>query len=138
MNITQERLTAYENFFKAKKGVKLYIKEAINPNVAYLATKEAFKSKQKPDAIFCMSDEILTGVMKAILELQLNLPKDVGVIAISDGYFPHLYSPDITYVETSGYKLGKLAYSRMMACLAGSSFIQDFHIESVLVNGGSL
>lgn len=138
MSITQERIAAYESYFKDKKGVKLFIAEALNPNAAYLATKEAFTKKQKPDAIFCMSDEILTGVMKAVQELGLNLPKDVGVIAISNGYFPHLYSPDITYVETSGYKLGKLAYSRMMACLAGSSFIQNFQIDSVLVNAGSL
>ena len=138
MSISKERLSAYEGYFKDKKGIKLFITEALNPNAAYLITKETLKKKQKPDAIFCMSDEILTGVMKAILELGLNIPKDLGVITISNGYFPHLYAPEITYVETSGYKLGKLAYSRMMACLAGSSFIQDFQIESVLVNGGSL
>ncbi|MFY7965733.1 MAG: LacI family DNA-binding transcriptional regulator [Chitinophagaceae bacterium] len=138
MSITKERLLAYETFFKDKKGMKLLIKEALNPNVAYVATKEAFSKKQKPDAIFCMSDEILTGVMKAIQELELRLPNDVGVIAISNGYIPHLYYPDITYVETSGYKLGKLAYSRMMACLAGSSFTQNFEVSSILVNGGSL
>ena len=138
MSISKERLSAYEGYFKDKKGIKLFITEALNPNAAYLITKETLKKKQKPDAIFCMSDEILTGVMKAIHELGLNIPKDLGVITISNGYFPHLYAPEITYVETSGYKLGKLAYSRMMACLAGSSFIQDFQIESVLVNGGSL
>ncbi len=138
MSITQERLQAYEEYFKNKKSVKLNIKEALNPNAAYVATKDAFKKKQKPDAVFCMSDEILTGVMKAVLELDLKPGKDFGLITISNGYIPHLYYPDITYVETSGYKLGKLAYSRMLACLAGSSFIQNFEVGSLLVNGGSL
>lgn len=138
MSITQERLKAYQQFFSNKKGNKLTIKEAINPNAAYLATKEAFAKKQVPDAIFCMSDEILTGVMKAVQELNLKLKSDVGVIAISNGYIPHLYYPDITYIETSGYKLGKLAYSRMMACLSGSSFTQQFDVDAVLINGGSL
>jgi len=41
-------------------------------------------------------------------------------------------------VETSGMKLGKLAFSSMMACLAGSTFIQELTIESLLVEGGSL
>lgn len=138
MSITKARLTAYENYFANKKGVTIQIKESLNPNAAYLATKEAFKKKQQPDAIFCMSDEILTGVMKAVQELSLKLGEDVGLIAISNGYMPHLYYPDITYVETSGYKLGKLAHSRMMACLAGSSFTQEFEVGSILVNGGSL
>lgn len=138
MSITQERLQAFEGYFKNKKNVKLAIKKALNPNAAYIATKEAFKKKQQPDAIFCMSDEILTGVMKAVQELNLQLGKEIGLIAISNGYIPHLYYPDITYVETSGYQLGKLAYSRMMACLAGSSFTQQFEVGSILVNGGSL
>jgi LacI family transcriptional regulator len=41
-------------------------------------------------------------------------------------------------VETSGYKLGKLAFSSMMACVGGSTFIQELTIESILVEGGSL
>lgn len=138
MSISKERLKAYQDFFSTKKGTKLHLKEAVNPNAAYIATKEAFAKKQKPDAIFCMSDEILTGVMKAVQELGLQLPHDIGIIAISNGYIPHLYYPDITYIETSGYKLGKLAYSRMMACLSGSSFTQQFEVDAVLINGGSL
>jgi len=60
------------------------------------------------------------------------------VITISNGAAPKLYYPEITYVETSGHKLGKLAFSSMMACLAGSTFIQELTIESILVEGGSL
>ena len=85
-----------------------------------------------------MSDEILSGTMKAIQQLGLKVPEDVSVIAISNGFIPKLYHPEITYAETSGYKLGKLAFSRMMSCLAGSTFIQMLSAESELVEGGSL
>ena len=97
-----------------------------------------FSKGKKFDAIFCMSDEILTGVMKAIQQLKLTIPKDVSIIAISNGFIPSLYHPEISYVETSGYKLGKLAYTRMMACLAGSSFLQELTVESIYIEGGSL
>ena len=66
------------------------------------------------------------------------MPEDIAVISISNGFIPKLYYPEITYAETSGYKLGKLAFSSMMACLAGSTFIQDLTSESLLVQGGSL
>lgn len=139
MSISQERKTAFEDFFTQKKNnTKLLIGEATNPNAAYQQTVDAFSKKLKPDAIFCMSDEILAGTMKAVQQLKLNVPNDVGIIAISNGIVPHNYFPDITFVETSGYKLGKLAYSRMMACLGGSSFIQNFEVTSILVEGGSL
>ena len=41
--------------------------------------------------------------------------------------------PEITYAETSGFKLGKLAFTRMMACLSGSTFMQELTVESLLV-----
>jgi LacI family transcriptional regulator len=93
---------------------------------------------EKPDTVFCMSDEILTGAMKAIQKANLKVPEDIAVIGISNGYIPKLYYPEITYVETSGYKLGKLAFSSMMACIAGSNFLQELTIESLLVEGGSI
>jgi LacI family transcriptional regulator len=49
-----------------------------------------------------------------------------------------LYYPEITYVETSGTKLGKTAVNRMMSRLNGSTFVQEITVESVLVEGGSI
>lgn len=66
------------------------------------------------------------------------MPGEVGVIAISNGLIPKLYYPEITYIETSGYRLAKLAFTRMMACLSGSTFVQELTLDSVLVEAGSL
>jgi LacI family transcriptional regulator len=86
-----------------------------------------------------MSDEILIGVMKAIQKLNLNIPNDISVIAISNGFIPTLFYPSITYVETSGYQLGKLAFKQMMECLSESSDTKlEITVESKLVKGGSL
>ncbi|MGC4104613.1 LacI family DNA-binding transcriptional regulator [Ferruginibacter sp.] len=101
-------------------------------------TATALESKKRPDAIFCMGDLLLIGAMYAVHEKGLRVPEDVAVISISNGLLPTLYNPKITYVETSGYKLGKLSFKRMMDCLSGSTFIQELTINSVLVEGGSL
>ncbi len=85
-----------------------------------------------------MSDEILVGVMKALQKQECRIGIDIAVIAISNGFIPTLFHPQITYVETSGEKLGKLAFSGMMNTLNGSTFIQDLAIDSILVPGGSL
>jgi LacI family transcriptional regulator len=141
MSITNERLAAYKTAFSATaaaRKVKLQFREADTNAAAYQHTLQAFEGSKKPDAIFCMSDEILTGVMKAVQQLQIRYPTETGIIAISNGIIPGYYYPEITYVETSGYKLGKLAYTRMIACLAGSSFIQNLKVEAILVKGQSL
>ncbi|MGZ3756527.1 MAG: LacI family DNA-binding transcriptional regulator [Mucilaginibacter sp.] len=139
MSITQRRLKAFkQSFVKYDSDAQLDIFFTNSSAEASEITMEAFSKNQQPDAVFCMSDEVLIGVMKTIQRLGLRLPGDVGIIAISDGFVPKLYYPEITYVETSGYKLGKMAFARMLACLAGSSYVQELKIDSVVIEGGSL
>ncbi len=51
---------------------------------------------------------------------------------------PTLYDPKITYVETSGFKLGQLAFKQMFASLKGLNEIEEVMLESILVEGDSL
>ncbi len=135
--ITKKRLTAFRDTITSKApSAKLLIDFAGTTDEAEKLTAKYLA--QKPDAVFCMSDEILTGVLKGIQKKGLSIPKDLAVIAMSNGFIPKLYYPEITYVETSGSKLGKLAFSSMMACLGGSTFIQELTTETLLVEGGSL
>ncbi len=99
---------------------------------------KALQSANPPDVIFCMGDLILIGVMRAIHELNLKVPEDVAVISISNGFIPTMYNPVITYVETSGYKLGKLSFSQMLGRLKGEEVSENVCVESILVKGGSL
>lgn len=135
--ITRKRLKAFKETMSSKApDAQVIVDFAVNSKEAEKLIHKYFS--RKPDTVFCMSDEILTGVLKGIQKKGLTIPKDISVIAISNGFIPKLYYPEITYVETSGYKLGKLAFSSMMACLGGSTFIQKLNIEAVLVEGGSL
>lgn len=135
--MTKKRLEAFNKTIDEKQNkIKLITAHAISTLEAENITTELLS--QKPDTVFCMSDEILLGAMKAIQKKGLKIPDDISIITISNGDMPKLYYPEITYVETSGLKLGKLAFSSMMACLAGSTFIQELTIESLLVEGGSL
>lgn len=134
LSITKKREKAFLEI--TERLMPVMVHHVNNPEEAKKATAEALK--QKPDCIFCMSDEILTGAMKAVLEAGLKVPGDIGVITISNGFIPKLYHPDITYVETSGYKLGKLAFTTMMENIAGDNSPKELIVESVLVPGGSI
>jgi LacI family transcriptional regulator len=139
MSITKNRLDAFLQTMASHADIRLIIQHAHSSQEARDITSASFSQKEKPDAVFCMSDEILTGAMKAFQELKIQYPEQAGIIAMSDGYFPKLYYPEITYIETSGYKLGDLAFSMMMTCLNGNSNIkQKLSIDSTLVEGGSI
>jgi LacI family transcriptional regulator len=86
-----------------------------------------------------MSDEILAGAMKAFQQLKIKIPEQVKIISISnDGFIPKLFEPEITYIETSGYGLGKLCFKRMMDYNAGKTFIQEVLQPARLVEGASI
>ncbi len=139
LTISKKRFEAFNESFKTGAPQTVIDNQfPLNIAEAKACTLAALKGKKKPDTIFGMGDLILIGVMQAIHELGLKVPQDIGVISISNGLIPTLYDPKITFVETSGYKLGKLAFRRMMECLAGSTFMQELTVESVLVEGGSL
>jgi LacI family transcriptional regulator len=138
LSITKKRLSAFTETLEADNpGARLTIHHASSINESFSVVMKALPHQQ-PDAIFCMSDEVLIGVMKAIQTLQLRIPGDVGVIAISEGQVPTFYYPQITFIETSGFKLAKSAFVKMMACIAGSTGMQEIKINAVLVEGGSL
>jgi LacI family transcriptional regulator len=140
LSITRKRehtlLKSFENIIATKN---MNITHANSAHEAQEQTTAALKSKNKPDVIFCMSDEVLTGVMKSIQKLRLKIPEDIAVISISnDNFIPSLFEPEITYIETSGYELGKLTFKRMIDYLNGKTFIQEVLLPPRLVEGNSI
>ncbi|MEP6711105.1 MAG: LacI family DNA-binding transcriptional regulator [Ferruginibacter sp.] len=139
LTISIKRFETFNEVFKTRSPTaKVNNQFPLNIADAKEMTMLALESKAPPDALFCMGDMILIGAMQAVHEKRLRIPQDISVISISNGLIPTLYDPKITFVETSGYKLGKLAFKRMIECLGGSTFMQELTVESILVEGGSL
>lgn len=140
MSITQKRQNAFKESFKHHGFQhKLVIEYVNNADEARKIVLQYCSFISKPDTIFAMSDEILTGVIKSVNELNLKVPTDVSLISIcNDSFIPSLFNPTITYVETSGHSLGKLAVKRMLDHLAGKTFVQELTAPSRIVPGGSM
>lgn len=139
LSITKIRCASFKDTFeRLSPKTKLAIEYPETINESRKVALEHLRDKNRPDAIFCMGDQILIGVMYAVHKLKLKVPEDIGIIGISNGLFPTLYDPKITYVETSGYKLGKLAFAQMLSCLRTDNTPEEVTVESVLVEGGSL
>ena len=139
LSITKKRKLAFLNVI-SKEGAKIHtdIHCCNNAEEAKQITAAALSGKQKPDHIFCMSDELLIGAMKSVLRSGLRIPQDISILAISNGFIPGLFFPEITYIETSGFELGKLAIKRMLENMEGATPPRSIILPSRLVEGGSL
>lgn len=98
----------------------------------------ALQQKEKPDHVFCMSDELLIGTIRVLNKSGLKIPEEISVLAISNGFIPGLINPEITYIETSGAELGRLAISRMLENLHEKTPPKSILLPSRFVNGKSL
>jgi LacI family transcriptional regulator len=140
LSITQRREKGFVDFCEAfAPARKLDVKYASNAEEAKAIVLDYFEgSNNNHPAIFSMSDEIMCGVLKALNALDLKMPDDVTMITISNGFLPSLFSPEISYVKTSGFELGMLSFSRMTEILSGKKFIRENFLNSSYHPGGSL
>lgn len=139
LSLSRLRLEAFTKIFREQSpATNLIIEHPEAIEESEKVTLRYFQNDNKPDVIFCMGDMILIGVMNAVHQLQLKIPDDISVISISNGFIPGLYSPKITHVETSGYKLGKLAFEQMHRRLKNEPTEVKVIVASQLVPGGSI
>ncbi len=75
----------------------------------YIETKLLLQMKDPPTAIFATSDLITLGVLQAIFEEGLNIPKDISLIAFDDiDFAPFLICP-LTTVAQPKEVMGEIA-----------------------------
>ena len=139
ISITKRREKAFHAVFAGNNQVHIHTEHAGSSAEARDAAIKVFQQETKPDAVFAMSDEILTGVMKAVQQTGIKIPGETGIISLANNEFiPTLYEPEITYIETSGYKLGKLAFQRIADYMGGKKFYRELILPARLVKGTSL
>jgi LacI family transcriptional regulator len=139
LTITRKRKDAFcATCAKKSPGTRLDIRHAANRSEAYETSLQALSGKDRADSLFCMSDEILAGAMKALHRLGLSVPGSIGVISISNGFIPGLFNPEISYVETSGEQLGRAALRTMLDRLKQQSLPGEQVVEARVVGDASL
>jgi len=124
LNISNKRMEGYLQTLK-QNGIRsdknLIIHCDFNQQYAYEATKELLSMKNKPDAIFTISDRMAIGAMLAIKEKGLRMPYDIGLVGFNNEPVTNLVTPSISSVEMYAFEIGK-ATARL--------FIEMLHSET--------
>ncbi len=123
LGISNARMDGYLKAHK-ENNLKVDQKNIIhcdfNQDYAYFATKELLKSKNRPDAIFTISDRMAIGAMIAIKERGLKMPTDIGLIGFNNEPMLSLLTPTISSIEQPMFEIGKMA---------AKIFIERLHSE---------
>lgn len=124
-----DKYTTYQNKYKGYEMAMQQHGYTISPEyiVADLpyasggqrATKKLIDYKDRPTAIFCASDQIAMGVMKACFENGLKIPDDISVVGYSNVPISEDLYPELTTVNQFPYETGRIVAEMMMNILEG-------------------
>ena len=131
LNISNKRMEGYLQTLKAHglrsdKGHIIHCD--FNQQYAYEATKELLASKNRPDAIFTISDRMAIGAMLAIKERGLTMPHDIGLVGFNNEPIVSLVTPAISSVEMYAFEIGKATAKAFIEMMNGGNEMLDQEI----------
>ncbi len=103
----------------------------------YQSTCELLDLPNPPDAILSISDSMAFGVMKAVRERGLTIPKDIALIGYTDELHSNYVEPSLTAVEHQTYEIGTHACRLLLKQLKGEKKPEQIVIPAILTVRGS-
>lgn len=118
----QQRTTGYE---RALRAAGLPVDPALVRSAAhyrradgYAAAASLLAAPDRPDAIFCFSDLLATGAMRAVFDAGLRVPEDVAVIGIDDIEEGRYSRPSLSTVSLDTPFIAREAVGRIAVRIA--------------------
>lgn len=65
--------------------------------------------KQRPDAIFCITDSAAIGVIKTLKKFKIKIPEEIAVVGFSNSLNSTIIEPSLTTIDQPGQKIGSTA-----------------------------
>ncbi len=93
----------------------------------YRAFRSFWRTSWHPTAIVAMADVLLYGVLRAVHELNLNIPDDLSLMGFDDISFSALTSPPLTTVRQPSAEKGRVA-ARLLLDLIEGKAVESEHI----------
>jgi LacI family transcriptional regulator len=112
VNTANERLEGYRTALEqcGRKAEADLIRRADYKEAGgHDAALSLLMSRRPPDALFIANNPMAAGVLRAIRELGLSVPKDVAIVAFDDSPWCALTSPQLSVVAQPAYEIGRVA-----------------------------
>lgn len=80
----------------------------------YQAMKKILNEPERPTALFCQSDVLAIGAMRAIQEAGLSVPDDFSIIGFDNIEICKYITPSLTTISQNTYQLGEKAVELLL------------------------
>lgn len=106
----------------------------------YLETKLLLERKDRPTAIFALSNTISLGVLKAVREAGLDIPEDISLLAFDDYAYMDYLNPPLTRISQPVEDMAKLATKLLFDRIGGNGAgnTSQIKLAPALISGASV
>ncbi len=122
LTVTQNRVKGFKKALK-EEGIDFNEKDLLlgsfEEETGYKYGSEILQLDKWPDGIIVTDDLVAFGLVKKLLEENVNIPKDICVASFNNSIFSRLSNPPLTSVDIDAYKLGKEATRLLISLLKG-------------------
>ncbi|MDK2800917.1 MAG: LacI family transcriptional regulator, repressor for deo operon, udp, cdd, tsx, nupC, and nupG [Clostridiales bacterium] len=101
-----------EGYIKALQEFDIPVNEdwIVNAGLSFESGQRMMKYllslKDKPSAVFAVSDILAIGALKTIKDEGLKVPQDIGVVGFDNIQFANMMNPTLTTIEQPRYQMG--------------------------------
>lgn len=106
----------YQGYLRALKEHDLPVDEKIILNVDDISLQEGKRManillsiKNRPDAIFAITDSAAIGVIQTLKKFKVKIPEDIAVIGFSNSSHSTIIEPKLTTIDQPGQRIGSTA-----------------------------
>jgi len=123
VSIGRERCLGYKNALE-RKGIEIkpewIIEGGFEIEDGYKAFNKLYGSNNIPEIIFTVNDRVALGVYKAIGEIGLKIPDDIGVVGFGFKDTAQSFSPSLAIVNQNPRKIGSTAAELLIKIINGA------------------
>ncbi|MCM3016980.1 LacI family transcriptional regulator [Priestia megaterium] len=134
--VSQERLNGYREALK-ECGLPFRSEWVVSGNFeekkAEKAARELINRHKEVTAIFCASDLMALGALKACKELDLHVPKEISIVGYDNIVLASYSSPNLTTVGQEVYQIGYEAADLLIEMLEGKETNMKRYLDTKLI-----
>ena len=112
LNISLQRIRGYRaalEKYNIKIDDNLIVCCGLNEEDGVTGTEKLLNLKDRPDAIFAVTDPVAIGAYIKLKENNIEIPDDIALVGFSDNPTVSLIDPPLTSVRQPAYEMGKTA-----------------------------
>jgi len=117
IGIAAERLEGYRRAL-AKSGLRVHARYVVagghGDETGYEGMRRLLRVRPIPDGVFCYSDPVAIGAIKAILEAGYRVPHDISVVGAGNVHYSDLLAVPLTTVDQGTCQMGARAAQLLM------------------------